>query len=730
MDETNPKKESFSMYVTRITGFAALISLGGLFFGLPFQLEELARILLKYAVFTWIVIVGVPQTFKYVWNHRQKIKDRTGEMLHKGKTVVESASVPVVGTIVAGIKDIGSESIKADKERLKNSGMALPATLITLPENPRPLPTKSLTEETAGTIIMNAIQLSGLRMEEPPEILGIDSGPTLQKVSFRLSNKLQLTDLAKKREDLANHIGHHQGFLVEASSHASAAAFVVPHKKRAFVYMRDVVQDLVAFGLHAELPILLGKDMQGKTMILDLATLPHLLVAGTTGSGKSVGINTFLTSLMSLRTPEEVKFLLIDPKMVEFHMYNGMPHLISPPVTDPKRASSALRKLVVEMEKRYEKMSKAGVRNIKQYNRNHANSKMAYLVAVIDEYADLTMVAGEEVEDTVMRLGQMGRAAGIHIIMGTQRPSVNVVTGPMKANLPSRIAFQLPSSHDYRTVMDTGGPDLLGGGDGVVMLKGGNQIRFQSAAISADDDEMNEFIEHLKKYWQQERKFTPKPATNPVTQSNHEDVSENQDDDSPQIFEESEGQLSLRVEESRPTILDPDEEVKNDYSTDIPSRNDDWEFSDSGDEDEPDEYGRFVEVIKKQGGFNMAIVDKYYPMDLTRASKHVERMVREGLLSGEFDHNLRMKPWIGDRDKQDDVDRTLNDMKVYICRTRTTRSDEIREVLRMRKETVLSNMKLLVEEGFLNPPVSSRSGYTIAWDEDQIQEYLENSEEV
>ncbi|MGG3278949.1 FtsK/SpoIIIE domain-containing protein [Paenibacillus solani] len=725
MDET--KKESFSMYVTRITGIAALISLAGIFLGLPIQIEEIARMVLKYAAITWVVTVAIPELIKYMWTHRQRLKNRTGNIIHKGKSVVEASTVPVVGAIVDGVKNVVSESTKGSNS-FKNSGMALPATLTTLPVNPRPLPTKSLTEETAGNIIMNAIQLAGLRMEEPPEILGIDSGPTLQKVSFRLSNKLQLTDLVKKREDLANHIGHHRGFSVEASDHASAAAFVVPHEKRAFVYMRDVVQDLIAYGLNAELPILLGKDMQGKTMILDLAKLPHLLVAGTTGSGKSVCINTFLTSLMSLRTPEEVKFLLIDPKMVEFHMYNGMPHLMCPPVIDPKRASIALGKLVVEMENRYEKMSKAGVRNIKQYNRNHPNSKMAYLVAVIDEYADLTMVAGEDVEDAVARLGQMGRAAGIHIIMGTQRPSVNVVTGTIKANLPSRIAFQLVSNHDFRTVMDNGNHDLLGGGDGVVMLNGGNQIRFQSAAISADDDEMNEFIEHLKKYWQQERKFTPKPVTNPVTQSNHEDVSDNQDDDSPQSFEESEGQLSLRVEVPQPITLDPDEEMKD--STDISSRNDDWDFNESGNEDEPDEYKRFVDVIKKQGGFNMAIIDKHYPMDLSRASRHVERMVREGLLSGEFDHNLRMKPWIGDRDKQDDVDRTLNDMKVYICRTRSTRSGEIREVLRMRKETVLNNMKLLVEEGFLNPPLSSRSGYTIAWDEDQIQEYLENSENV
>lgn len=735
MDEAKPKKESFSMYVTRITGFAALISLGVLFLGLPFQLEELARMILKYAVITWTVSVGVPQIFKYIWDRRVRLKDRTGEMIHKGKSVMESSSVPVVGTIVDGFKNVVSESIKPpDRERSENSKIALPATLTTLPENPRPLPTKSLTEETAGTIIMNAIQLAGLRMEEPPEILGIDSGPTLQKVSFRLSNKLQLTDLAKKREDLANHIGHHQGFSVEASSHASAAAFVVPHKKRAFVYMRDVVQDLVSYALKAELPILLGKDMQGKTMILDLATLPHLLVAGTTGSGKSVCINTFLTSLISLRTPEEVQLLLIDPKMVEFQMYNGMPHLISPPVTDPKRASIALRRLVIEMEKRYEWMSKAGVRNIKQYNRNNPNSKMAYIVAVIDEYADLTMVAGEDVEDAVMRLGQMGRAAGIHIIMGTQRPSVNVVTGTIKANLPSRIAFQLVSNHDFRTVMDTGGPDLLGGGDGV-MLKGGNQIRFQSAAISADDDEMNEFIEHLKKHWRQERNLVPKFDVHAVTQTQIRDAAEIGSDNSSQDFEEREGQLLLRVQENQAGCLDPDRVVSSytigDSENEI-DMEDEWEEEITdlryGDDHELNEYEHFVKVIKEQGGFNMTIIEKYYPMDLTRASRYVERMVREGLLSGEFDHNLKMKPWIGDIDKRDDLHRTLEEMKGYICRTRSTRTSELREILRMRKETVLNNMKLLVEEGFLDLPLNPKSGYTIAWDEDQIQEYLENSE--
>jgi DNA segregation ATPase FtsK/SpoIIIE-like protein len=316
----------------------------------------------------------------------------------------------------------------------------------------------------------------------------------------------------KKRDDLANHIGHDRSFAVTSSPFSSAAAFILPHTERAFVYMSDMAQDLKVFAQTAQLPMVFGKDMEGKPILVDLAKLPHLLVAGATGSGKSVFINGLLTSLASTRSPQQVQFLLIDPKMVEFTMYTGLPHLISPPVTDPKRAALTLKKLVVEMEKRYQRFAEAGVRNLLQYNRNHPQDQMPYIVTVIDEYADLMVIARADVEETVQRLTQMGRAAGLHLILGTQRPSVDVVTGVIKSNLPSRVAFHLLSVYDFKTVMDTGGPHLLGGGDGICMLNGGGQKRFQSAAISADDDETTRYIEELKRYWRNElrlRKVEP-----------------------------------------------------------------------------------------------------------------------------------------------------------------------------------------------------------------------------
>jgi S-DNA-T family DNA segregation ATPase FtsK/SpoIIIE len=279
------------------------------------------------------------------------------------------------------------------------------------------------------------------------------------------------------------------------------------------------------------LPLALGKDIGGGAMVANLAKMPHLLIAGTTGSGKSVAINTMILSLLYRLTPAECRMIMIDPKMLELSVYDGIPHLLSPVVTDPKRAVVALKWVVGEMEDRYRKMSKMGVRNIEGYNgrvsealskgemfsrtvqtgfdddtgepvfetEEFAPKTIPFIVVIVDEMADLMMVAGKEIEACIQRLAQMARASGIHLIMATQRPSVDVITGTIKANFPTRISFQVTSKIDSRTILgEMGAEQLLGMGDMLYMAGGGKITRCHGPFVS--DEEVEEVVNHLKSF--------------------------------------------------------------------------------------------------------------------------------------------------------------------------------------------------------------------------------------
>ena len=303
----------------------------------------------------------------------------------------------------------------------------------------------------------------------------------------------------------------------------------IPNKKRDIVYMRDILEGKDYQDSKAKLPLVLGKDIGGSPIIADLARMPHLLVAGTTGSGKSVAVNTMLMSLLYKLTPDQCRFIMIDPKMLELSVYNDIPHLLSPVVTEPGKAVVALKWAVHEMEERYRAMSKLGVRNIDGYNARikEAQKKgevlsrrvqtgfdadtgkptyeeqpielveLPYIVIIVDEFADLMLVAGKEVENAIQRLAQMARAAGLHIIMATQRPSVDVITGVIKANFPTRISFQVTSKIDSRTILGEGGAEqLLGMGD-MLFMAGGGQIKRVHGPF-ASDDEVNDIVNHVK----------------------------------------------------------------------------------------------------------------------------------------------------------------------------------------------------------------------------------------
>ena len=277
----------------------------------------------------------------------------------------------------------------------------------------------------------------------------------------------------------------------------AAIGIEVPNKSISPVHLRDVLESDDFLRATGGIPVGLGKDITGKPIITDLAKMPHLLVAGSTGSGKSVCINTLIASILFGRKPDEVKLILIDPKMVELSVYEGIPHLMAPVVTDMKKASAVLRWAVREMEARYRTFAESGVRDVKRYNELNPDARMPLILIIIDELADLMMTAGD-VEDAIVRLAQMARAAGLHMVLATQRPSVNVITGLIKANVPSRLSFAVATQIDSRTILDMGGAEkLLGKGDMLFNPIGANKpLRIQGAFIS--DDEVERLVGFMK----------------------------------------------------------------------------------------------------------------------------------------------------------------------------------------------------------------------------------------
>ena len=271
----------------------------------------------------------------------------------------------------------------------------------------------------------------------------------------------------------------------------------VPNDKRESVTIKELLSDPNFKSTTHKIPICIGKDISGNIEVIDLSKTPHLLVAGTTGSGKSVFINTLLASLLYKFSPKQLKLILIDPKMLELSVYNDIAHLLTPVVTEPKKAIIALKWVCKEMERRYSLMNEEGTRSLEGYNQK-ASEALPYIVVFIDEMADLMMTAGKEVEHYVQRLAQMARACGIHLVMATQRPSVDIITGSIKANFPSRVSFQVASKYDSRTVLgEIGAEQLLGNGDMLMTKNGSSLIRYQSAFIS--DNEVNKLILEIKK---------------------------------------------------------------------------------------------------------------------------------------------------------------------------------------------------------------------------------------
>ena len=342
------------------------------------------------------------------------------------------------------------------------------------------------------------------------KVVAVHEGPTVTQFEVAVKNGTKVSKITGLSKEIALSLAAKDVRIEAPIPGKTTVGVEIPNKITVGVQVREVIQDKQKEMMSMKLPVSLGKDINGNNCIADLSKTPHLLVAGSTGSGKSVCINSFINSLLITKRPDEVKLVLVDPKKVELSNYNGVPHLLCPVVTDPKKASIALQNIVKEMEKRYDMFADEKVKNIVGYNekmsammKKNPEDKtihlMSYIVVIIDELADLMLVASKEVEDSIMRITQMARAAGIHLIVATQRPSTDVITGVVKANIPSRIAFAVASQIDSSTILDMGGAEkLLGKGDMLYKPMGENTpLRIQGNFIS--DDEIERVIAYTSK---------------------------------------------------------------------------------------------------------------------------------------------------------------------------------------------------------------------------------------
>ena len=335
-----------------------------------------------------------------------------------------------------------------------------------------------------------------------PHIVNVIRGPSVTRYELELDRGVKLSRITNLSEDIALALGATGVRISAIPDRISVVGIEVPNKTVNTVFARDVIDSMAFKSSKSNISFAVGKDISGNCIVGDIAKLPHMLIAGTTGSGKSVCMNTLIVSLLYKAKPEEVRLIMVDPKMVELGIYNGIPHLLIPVVTDPKKAAGALQWTVTEMMRRYRLMSEQGVRDLESYNKAIANDpdeqKLPQVVVVIDELADLMLVAAKEVEESICRIAQMGRASGIHLVIATQRPSADVITGLMKANIPSRIAFAVSSAMESRIILDTPGAEkLVGKGDMLFAPLGqGKPKRVQGCFIN--DDEVQAVVNAIK----------------------------------------------------------------------------------------------------------------------------------------------------------------------------------------------------------------------------------------
>ncbi|MFA6321178.1 MAG: DNA translocase FtsK [Candidatus Omnitrophota bacterium] len=380
-------------------------------------------------------------------------------------------------------KTAPQDVLRTDPE--KSGKFILPG--LDLLDNPPPIESRRLTEDLEGNARILEETLMDFDIEG--KVVEINKGPVITRYELEPAPGVKIHRITSLSDNIALAMKAQSVRIVAPIPGKGTIGFEVPNSSSSLVYLKDVLDSKEYRDPKSKLKLALGKDIAGTPVIADLASMPHLLIAGATGSGKTVCVNTIITTILYNATPDEVKFIMVDPKRVELAVFNDMPHLLSPVVTDAKKVASTLDWLVGEMDSRYELFAKAGVRNIALYNEKFGKEPkggLPYIVVVIDELADLMMVAQNDVESAITRLAQLSRAVGIHIIIATQRPSVDVITGVIKANFPARISFKVASKVDSRTVLDINGADkLLGRGDMLFVEPGASKpVRAQCSLIS------------------------------------------------------------------------------------------------------------------------------------------------------------------------------------------------------------------------------------------------------
>ncbi|MFS2324827.1 DNA translocase FtsK [Brucella sp. H1_1004] len=483
--------------------------------------------------------------------------------------------------------------------------------------------TQEMLERSAG-LLESVLEDFGVR----GEIIHVRPGPVVTLYEFEPAPGVKSSRVIGLADDIARSMSALSARVAVVPGR-NVIGIELPNANRETVYLREMIDSRTFESSNYRLPLCLGKGIGGEPIIAELAKMPHLLVAGTTGSGKSVAINTMILSLLYRFKPEECRLIMVDPKMLELSIYDGIPHLLTPVVTDPKKAVVALKWAVREMEDRYRKMARLGVRNIEGFNQRAASAKgkgetvmctvqsgfdketgeatyvqeeldltpMPYIVVIIDEMADLMMVAGKDIEGAVQRLAQMARAAGIHLIMATQRPSVDVITGTIKANFPTRISFQVTSKIDSRTILgEMGAEQLLGQGDMLHMAGGGRIVRVHGPFVS--DEEVEKVVNHLK-------------------------------------------------EQGRPDYLatvtedEEDEDTTQDAAV--------FDASAMGSEDSDDVYEQAVKVVMRDKKCSTSYIQRRLGIGYNRAASLVERMEQEGLV-GAANHVGKREILTGNRD--------------------------------------------------------------------------------
>lgn len=430
-----------------------------------------------------------PEDTSVQQDERQKVCQPVRDVLQEELADLKPVEIDAQSTAV-DVAPRGHSAVPAAKGE---NTYRLPSISLLRPGKPL---AEGLSEEARQNAVILQETLKSFNIEA--KVTNASQGPSVTRYELEPAAGVRVSRIVGLADDIALNLAATQVFIEAPIPGKAAVGIEVPNKTRTGVNLRDVLDTNEFKNAASGVPVSLGKDIAGNPVIADLTKMPHLLVAGTTGSGKSVCINTFIASILFKQRPEDVKLVLIDPKVVELSVYNGIPHLMTPVVTDPKKAANALRWAVREMDDRYKRFSQGFARDIKSFNEKYPDEAMPYVVIIIDEMADLMMAASSDVEDSICRLAQKARACGMHLVLATQRPSVDVITGLIKANIPSRIAFRVSSQTDSRTILDMGGAEkLIGNGDMFYFPTGAPKpIRVQGAFIS--DAEIEQLVTFIK----------------------------------------------------------------------------------------------------------------------------------------------------------------------------------------------------------------------------------------